>query len=248
MGQTLGNYMIKCINSNRLQKAKDIPGLIDQAQKSGFDHLELSLEPPGPLGEVTWDDLRKKISNSNMKIASLTSTQFDLFTLASLDGEPEKTAARDTVKQFLHRDSSGNSDTMIRISAHEKHPLNQVTVNDYETAFNSLFLTITELADTAEELSAPLAIENPTAGLLLSPLELRDFIDEINSPYVGVCLNPTHAARFGNPLDWLHVLDPRIFALRLKLPSHANIDAENPHTDLLTEMETINRTIPIIYK
>ena len=42
--------MIKCINSNSLQEAKDIPGLIGQAQKSGFDRLELSLEPSGPLG------------------------------------------------------------------------------------------------------------------------------------------------------------------------------------------------------
>ena len=240
--------MIKCINTNNLQEAKDIPGLIGQAQKSGFDGLEVSLEPTGALGEVTWDDLRKEIGNSNMKIASLTTTQFDLFTLAGLDGEPEKTAARDTLIQYLHRASSDNSDTMVLISAHDVHSPDRVAVNDYENAFNSLFLSLTELADTAEKLSAPLAIENPAAGLLLSPLELRDFIDEINSPYVGVCLNPTHAARFGNPLDWLHILDPRVLAIRLNLTSYSNIDAENPLTDLLTEMETINRTIPIIYK
>ena len=240
--------MIKCINSNSLQEAKDIPDLIGQAQKSGFDRLELSLEPSGSLGEMNWDNLRKDIGNSNLKIASLTSIKFDLLTLAGLDGESMRKSALDACKQLLHNATSGNLDSMVNISAHEMHPWDQVAVNDYETAFNSLFLTITELAYTAEELSAPLAIENPAVGLLLSPLEIRDFIDQINSPYVGVCLNPTHAARFGNPLDWLHVLDPRIFALRLKLPSHANIDAENPHTDLLTEMETINRNIPIIYK
>lgn len=240
--------MIKCINTNNLQEAKDIPGLIGQAQKSGFDGLEVSLEPTGTLGEVTWDNLRKEIGNSNMKIASLTSTQFDLFTLISLDGESKRNSALDVCKQLLHRASSGNLDTIVRISAHERHAIDQVAVNDYETAFNSLFLSLTELADTAEELSAPLAIENPAAGLLLSPLELRDFIDEINSPYVGVCLNPTHAARLGNPLDWFHILDPRILAIRLNLTSHSNIDAENPLTDLLTEIETINRNIPIIYK
>jgi L-ribulose-5-phosphate 3-epimerase len=248
MGQTLDDYMIKCINSNSLQQAKDIPGLIEQADKSGFDHLELSLEPSGPLGEVTLDELRKDVDNSNLKIASLTSTQFDLFTLAGLDGEPERTAARDTVTQYLHRASSGNWDTMVLISAHEKHPLDQVAVNDYETAFNSLFQTLTDLTATAEELSVPLVIENPAAGLLLSPLELRDFIDQINSPYVGLCLNPTHAARLGNPLDWFHILDRRILALRLNLPSHSNIDAENPNTDLLNEIETINRNITLIYK
>ncbi len=240
--------MIKCINSNSLQEAKDIPGLIDQARKSGFDRLELSLEPDGPLGKVTWDGLRKDIGNSNMKIASLTSTQFDLFTLAGLDGEPERTAARDTVKQFLHRASSGNSDTMVLISAHEKHPLDQVAVNDYETAFNSLFLTITELAATAEELSAPLVIENPAAGLLLSPLELRDFIDQINSPYVGICLNPTHAARLGNPLDRFHILDSRIFAFHWNFPSASNAEEEGIYSDLLANIKKRNRSIPIIYK
>jgi len=247
-GQTLDREMIKCINSNSLQEAKDIPGLIDQARKSGFDHLELSLEPAGPLGEAAWDDLRKDIGNSILKIASLTSTQFDLFTLASLDGEPARTAARDTVTQLLRQASSGKGEMMVLISAHEMHPWDQVTINNYETAFNSLFQNMTDLADTAKELSVPLAIENPTAGLLLSPLELRDFIDQINNPYVGVCLNPTHTARLGNPLDWFHILDPRILALRLNLTSQSNIDAENPHTHLLTEMETINRNIPLIYK
>ncbi len=240
--------MVKCINSNSLQEAKNIPDLIDQTRRSGFDHLELSLEPSGPLGEADWDDLHKKIVNSDLIITSLTSTQFDLFTLAGLDGEPNQTAARDTVIQFLHRASSGNLDSMVLISAHDRHSVDQVGVNDYETAFNSLFQILTELAAAAENLSAPLACENPAAGLLLSPLELRDFIDQINNPYVGVCLNPMHAARLGNPLDWLNILDQRILALRLNLPSHSNINIENVPTDFLTEWEPVSRNIPLIYK
>jgi len=52
--------MIKCINTNSLQEATDIPGFIGLAQKLGFDGLELSLEPAGPLGNVTWEDLTVK--------------------------------------------------------------------------------------------------------------------------------------------------------------------------------------------
>ncbi len=247
-GQTLDNGMIKCINSNSLQEAKNIPGLIDHARRSDFNGLELSLEPTGPLGEANWDDLRKEIGNSNLKIASLTSTQFDLFTLAGLDGEPEKAAARHIITQYLHRASSGNLDSMVLISAHERRPWAQVAVNDYETAFNSLFQNLAELADTAEKLSVPMSIENPAAGLLVSPLELRDFIDQINSPYVGVCLNPTHAARLGNPLDWLGIFDQRILAVHLNFPSASNSEEEGLYSDLLTNIKNRNRNIPIIYK
>lgn len=238
--------MINCINSNSLQGARGISGLVGQARKSGFDHLELSLEPSGPLGQAPWDDLLKEIRNSNMKIASLTSTQFDLFTLAGCHGEPERNAARDTVTQYLSYASSGDFDTMVRISAHETHPPDQVTIHEYETAFNSLFLAIADLTAAAEERAIPLVIENPAAGVLLSPLELRDFIDQVNSPYLGLCLNPTHAARIGNPLDWLHVLDHRILAVHLKRTSASNNEENGLQNDLWANIENQNRNITMI--
>jgi L-ribulose-5-phosphate 3-epimerase len=240
--------MIKCINSNSLQEAQDTQGLIDQAQKSDFDGLELSLEPTGPLGEIAWEDLRNEICNSNLKIVSLTTTQFDLFTLAGLDGESERNKALDAIKQLLHCAATVNPDTIITISAQDRHPEGQGVVDDYETAFNTLFQSVAELACTAEKQSVLLAIESPAAGLLLSPLELRDFIDQINSPYFGLCLNPTHTAHLGNPLDWLRILDQRIFALHLKLLPQSNVDTESLPTDLYSKLISRNRIIPLIYK
>jgi hypothetical protein len=45
---------------------------------------------------------------------------------------------------------------------------------------------------------------------LLSPLEMRSLIDEVNSPWVRVALRPCVIARSCRPADWYAVLGHRI--------------------------------------
>jgi hexulose-6-phosphate isomerase len=85
----------------------------------------------------------------------------------------------------------------------------------YENAFNCLFRHLEILASEAQKQKVNLALENPSRDLLLSPLELRDLIDQINSAHLGICFNPHYAAQLGKPLDWAHILNHRIFAVKL---------------------------------
>ncbi|MCH7924249.1 MAG: hypothetical protein IIC51_01810 [Planctomycetes bacterium] len=69
--------------------------------------------------------------------------------------------------------------TGLIIGAHDVHCLKDISVGGYEVAFNRVFVSVESLVRKAEKLCVELHIENPGGGLLLSPLELREFLDEM---------------------------------------------------------------------
>ena len=48
----------------------------------------------------------------------------------------------------------------------------------------------------------------------LTLFDLRELIDAVNSPAVGVCLDVEQVGLIGSPLDWIHTLHRRVKAVR----------------------------------
>ena len=61
-----------------------------------------------------------------------------------------------------------------------------------------------------------IGIENIWNKFLLSPLEMRDYIDEIASPWVGVFLDVGNMLAFGYPQHWIRILGRRIRKIHFK--------------------------------
>jgi len=78
---------------------------------------------------------------------------------------------------------------------------------------NSL-LTWKPLLEEAEALSVKLALENVFDE---KPEPLRRLLDEVNSPFLGYCLDAGHGNLFSEvPLeDWVGVLGPRLLEIHL---------------------------------
>lgn len=73
-----------------------------------------------------------------------------------------------------------------------------------------------EAAPYAEEQGILLLVENVWNNFLLSPLEMREFIDRIDSPAVGVYFDVGNVVRFGWPEQWIRILGHRIKKLDIK--------------------------------
>ncbi|REJ83129.1 MAG: sugar phosphate isomerase/epimerase [Planctomycetota bacterium] len=73
-----------------------------------------------------------------------------------------------------------------------------------------------ENAPYAEDKGIRLLVENVWNNFLLSPLEMAQFIDEIDSPVVGVYFDLGNVVRFGWPDQWIRILGPRIGKLDIK--------------------------------
>ncbi len=86
----------------------------------------------------------------------------------------------------------------------------------YRDAYARSQQKIKELAPLAEELKITIAVENVWNKFLLSPLEFKRYIEEINSPYVKVWFDVGNVHLFAYPQDWVRTLDKLIVRVHIK--------------------------------
>ncbi len=89
----------------------------------------------------------------------------------------------------------------------------------YQDHLNFAFQILHRLRFAAERSGVALAVEGAADGGLLSPVELREIIDEANSASVGVCLDVDRIAQVGSAADWITTLGHRIRAVRFDRPA-----------------------------
>ncbi len=68
----------------------------------------------------------------------------------------------------------------------------------------------------AEKLGVRLGVENVWNRYHLSPVEMRNFIDSFNSPFVGAYFDIGNVMLYGHPEHWITILGSRIFAVHMK--------------------------------
>ena len=86
----------------------------------------------------------------------------------------------------------------------------------YEEAYERSQEVIRYLIPKAERLNVLIAIENVWNRFLLSPLEMRSYIDSFNSKYVGVYFDVGNVLNYGYPEQWIKILGRRIQKVHLK--------------------------------
>jgi len=86
----------------------------------------------------------------------------------------------------------------------------------YDVVWNRSLEALKDLAPYAEENGVHICVENVWNKFLLSPLEMRAFVDEINSPYVGCYFDAGNVMLLGYPQHWIRILGSRIKRVHVK--------------------------------
>lgn len=86
----------------------------------------------------------------------------------------------------------------------------------YDDAYTRSQAEIRKCLPLASELGVKILIENVWNNFLLSPLELKRYIDEFESPMVGSYFDIGNIVHYGWPEQWIHVLGSRIGKLDIK--------------------------------
>jgi hexulose-6-phosphate isomerase len=86
----------------------------------------------------------------------------------------------------------------------------------YEDTWNRSAAELREVIPEAESARVMLCLENVWGGFLLSPLEMRSYIDQFRSPWVQAYFDIGNVMRFGYPEDWIRTLGARIRRVHLK--------------------------------
>ena len=80
----------------------------------------------------------------------------------------------------------------------------------YDVAYDRAYELFFKLEKVAREYKVSIGIENVWNKFLLSPLEIRKFLDDINSEYVGAYFDVGNIMYIGDPSDYIEILGKHI--------------------------------------
>jgi len=86
----------------------------------------------------------------------------------------------------------------------------------YRDAYARSLEKVKELARDAEELGVTIGLENVWNKFLLSPLEFKQYVEEVGSPKVKVWFDVGNVLLFGYPQDWILTLGNLIARVDVK--------------------------------
>jgi hexulose-6-phosphate isomerase len=98
----------------------------------------------------------------------------------------------------------------------------------YADAYKRSQDEVRKLVPVAEELGIVICIENVWNDMLITPMEMARYIDEINSPWVGSYYDVGNSVRFGWPEHWIAVLGKRIKKIDIKEYSRKLMNTKGP--------------------
>ena len=190
------------------------------AKDAGFDGVELSVDEAGAITLDTTKDEIKKISDTakecGIEIHSVTSSTFFKYSLSSENCNSRKLAA-DYIKKEIETAQVCGADTILFVPGLVDASIaGRQEVIPYDIAYENALRGVKELVPIAEDAGVNLAVENVWNKFLLSPLEMRSFIDECDSEYVGAYFDVGNVVRTGFPDHWIKILGSRIKRVHVK--------------------------------
>lgn len=212
--------MKKGINIWSFPGSMKVDDCITTAKKAGFDGIELALNETGQLSlessESEVRGYRQHANDTGIEISSLATGLFWSYSLTS--SQPQvRQKAKDIVKKQLEHAATLGVDTILVVpGAVGVDFIPDSEVVPYDQAYDYSLAALQELSKEAEALKVSIGIENVWNKFLLSPLEMRDFIDKVNSPYVGAYFDVGNVIFSGYPEHWITILSQRIKKVHFK--------------------------------
>ncbi len=191
------------------------------AKKAGFEGVEVALDEDA--GEITLASnekqllqIKKEADDSGISLYSVASGLYWTYWLSSTDG-PEWNKAKEIVKKQLETAAILGCESILVVPGCVNADFAKPgKVMDYAEAYDRSFEAFSELKAYAEKYKVEIGIENVWNKFLLSPLDIRDFIDKLDSPYVGSYFDVGNVLYSGYPEQWIKILGKRIKKVHLK--------------------------------
>ena len=174
------------------------------AKELGFDGVELNSPVDFKMSEV----LEAK-SKSGIELPSVVNKDHWSSPLSDPDPAVRKKCI-DSVAKSLQEVKEMGGDTVLVVPG---------VVNEkvsYEQAYITSQNAIRELIPYAEKTGMQIALENVWNNFLISPVEAKRYVDEINHPLVGWYFDIGNVLRYGWPEHWIKTLNSHIMKLHIK--------------------------------
>lgn len=191
------------------------------AKEHGYDALELCVGLDGPLTPTTSQQQCEEWREEAVKVGVRLDSVASGMSWAHSPTHPDAVVRRQAIDNHaaaLRQTAWLGAKSLLFVPGAVVIPW-EPTYRPvrYDLALQWAEEAVRELGDLAAELQVELAVENVWNGLFYSPVELRDFIDRINNPSVGVYFDiGNHLNHQQWPPHWIELLAHRIKRVHAK--------------------------------
>ena len=203
-----------------LEATLPVADAMAQAKELGFDAIELCVASSGVLTheatETECEEIVATAGRLGIEIAGLASGES--WGCSPTDDDP---AVRSKIVEFTTKALEvakwlGVDAYLFVPGAVDVFFLEDSPVVPYDVCYTRATEAVAQLIPTAQRLGVTLGIENVWNKFLLSPLEMRDFIDSFNSDAVGSYFDAGNVLLTGYPEHWIKILGHRIVRVHVK--------------------------------
>ncbi len=202
----------------------------------GFDGVELN----SPV-EFKIPELLDAKAKSGIEFPSVVNKDHWAMPLTDPDPEVRKKIIQ-SVGQSLQDVKDLGGDTVLVVPG---------VVNEkvsYEQAYVTALSSVRELIPYAEKTGMQVALENVWNNFLLSPVEAKRFVDEINHPLIGWYFDAGNILRYGWPEHWIKTLNSRIMKLHIKEYSRELMNTKGLWEGFKVELLEGDNNWPVVMK
>ena len=209
--------MKKAIGDNMIPKGWSFEQGLELVKKAGYDGIELW------LGDVPWfqmntsdaqvSELRSKVANAGLVVSNVSTGLHWDTPLSARDPKKRAEAIR-IVEREIETAQLLGCDAVLVVAGlvTEEVPYNEV----YQRCLDAM----RQLAPIAAKAGVKVGCENCNSEhkFLLSPREFWTFLNEVNSPFVGLHFDVGNIHDTGFAEQWIEINGPRITRVHLKDP------------------------------
>ncbi len=198
--------------------SKDPIQAIDDTVEMGLDGIELTFGE-SVKEDVTpeeCEDIKAYAKEKGIGLKTLASGFYWGCSLSSPD-EKERNKAVAFSKKYIRAASNLGAETILLIPGavdvawDESRP-----VVPYNEVWKNATESLKELIPLAEEAGINIGLENVWNKFLLSPMEMKVFIEQFNSTNIGCYLDLGNVLAYGYPEHWITLLNEHIKAIHIK--------------------------------
>ncbi len=195
-----------------------IENIIAEARQVGFDAVEPTLGLAGDLTVGNWENALRKLGQrlqaASLAVSALFLAETRAEGLPDDDRQISNTAAG-SIRAGLRAAALVGTDTLILTLGGMADRDRPRAAFACEIAFQRTLEAMLHLRFDAQRCAIHLALRLQSPGLPSTPQEARDFLDRINSPWIGCCLDLGRPETPGDAADWIETLGHRLRSVRL---------------------------------
>ena len=204
--------MKKAVSFYTFDQTVDLREACEQCAAAGYDGVELVLSENGSLNMRMSDrdllQIRSMVEDMGLSICSVGAWNLWEHNLASNDAA-EAERAKAVIRRQIDCAAAFGADTILVVPGWVGTNFAPGIVR-YDEVYDNAQRALSELSEYAAAAQVSMGVENVWNKFLLSPLEMKRFLDEIGSPFVGCYFDVGNIIYIGYPDQWIDILGSHI--------------------------------------